>query len=130
MTDDASVNFFGSDSYMSGRLGMYISSVAGFSLSEKFHRRVKKPKKLTLDLFFFRKKGKQITSTYTKWFADNLRKYTIFNIRIGICYFSDVWWLQTWMKFNVSFQIILVLRTLDNFYFEIILKPKLFWYIV
>ena len=130
MRDDASVNFFRSDSYMSGRLGMYISSVAGFSLSEKFHRRVKKPKKLTLDLFFFRKKGKQITSTYAKWFTDNLRKYTIFLI-LGLEFLTfQMCALQTWMKFNVSFQIILVLRTLDNFYFEIILKPKLFWYIV
>ena len=69
---------------------MYISSVAGFSLSKKFHRGVKKPK-ADLGPSFFRKKGKQITSTYTKWFADNLRKCTIFvDIKIGISYFSDV----------------------------------------
>ena len=59
MADYARIFFFGSDSHMSGMLGMYISSVAGFSLSKKFHRRVKKPK-ADLGPSFFRKKANKL----------------------------------------------------------------------
>ena len=90
---------------------------------EKFHRRVKKPKADLGPPFFTKKANKlhllTLSGLLITW--ENIQ-FLILELE----FLTFQMWIETLMKFNVSFQIILVLRTLDNYY-DIEEYLKLFW---